>query len=582
MVLFLGASVLLLHLRDRDRDRILAWERGAATVRLQGAAIEAELTSLLELSAEIAQRDEVRTATGDAEQVVPLLAQLLRMHRQLFGVALCNTSLVPEVALERDGSSGAARRAPPTDVLQRLARLDRVPAVERAPGETANQEDGGPAGGPLAGLCSIVPVLRSDARVPLWFVRVPIPSPGSRGPLGPSSGSSEGSAAERAPERVLVTSRVATETFTRLARTNAMGAGWCALVDAEGHLHVDRESSAAEDASWSRDKGLAPPFPQRHAEAWERLRERNRAQVLLDEGLFSFARIGRERGWRWSDAGGPLLVSFVPADAIYAASRSTLRRMLVAGSLVGLVLLALAWRLAFAEAGRRAEGRRVASSRERLARLSRRLFEVQEDERRSISRDLHDEMGQLATALSIDLQRAEKEPDHVRRSDMLARARASSDRMLASIHDLSARLRTSVFDDLGLQAALETLCEQVRAQQGFELSFACQLRGAATRSQELCLYRCVQEAMTNVARHAYATRVEIDVREDARALTGRVWDDGRGFDASRPSKERFGLVGMRERVELEGGTLELHSGLGQGTEVLVRLPLSPKTRSSST
>jgi PAS domain S-box-containing protein len=215
------------------------------------------------------------------------------------------------------------------------------------------------------------------------------------------------------------------------------------------------------------------------------------------------------------------------------------------------------------------------------AELLRRVVTVQEEERQRVARDLHDNVGQLLTALSLGLKSLEEAgplpPDALA---PLALVRRMADELSRAVRDLTLELRPVTLDDLGLHAALSQLVSDWSARQP---GVAVDLRADAVATErpppevETAVYRVVQEALTNVFRHAGARRVEVAVEWQGGVLTAAVKDDGRGFDpqaaADPATGKRLGLVGMRERAALAGGNLELESRPGGGTTVIARFPV---------
>jgi hypothetical protein len=220
-------------------------------------------------------------------------------------------------------------------------------------------------------------------------------------------------------------------------------------------------------------------------------------------------------------------------------------------------------------------------SRAALRALAARLEAVREEEGVRISRELHDQVGQAMTALRMDLTQLEREAGAGPLDRERLRAmRELIDATLASARRIAAELRPAILDDLGLAAAVE----QVAADFERRASIACAAHvpdGGADmdRRAALALYRILQEALTNVARHAGATRVDITLSVEDGTVALVVTDDGRGFepeaagaDATRPS---LGLLGMRERALALGGELRVDARPGQGTAVSARVPRRP-------
>ena len=210
--------------------------------------------------------------------------------------------------------------------------------------------------------------------------------------------------------------------------------------------------------------------------------------------------------------------------------------------------------------------------------LLRRLDSAQEEERRRLSRELHDEVGQHLTALGLGLEAlsriAPPNSEIDRRAEELQSLTSSLSREL---HDISVRLRPKILDDFGFEAALASFVDGWSRRTNIAVDF--HAATAATRLPPLvenAAYRIAQEALTNVAKHSKATRVSVVVERRDGHLHTIVEDNGTGFDvvALRDSSNRgLGLLGVRERVALLGGTLEIESATEQGTTVFVRLPI---------
>jgi signal transduction histidine kinase len=210
--------------------------------------------------------------------------------------------------------------------------------------------------------------------------------------------------------------------------------------------------------------------------------------------------------------------------------------------------------------------------------LLRKVITAQEDERKRLARELHDETTQTMTALGVRLDLALAAPPDVRERE-LVEARALAARSLNELRRLMHDLRPSVLDDLGLVPALEWYAERHFTPPGTSVRFEVgPLPERLPYELETALFRTVQEALTNVSRHAGAEMVLVEIAADHGQLTIDIEDDGQGFDpaeiAPRPGDLRgLGLLGMRERVELFGGTVTIDSTPGRGTHVSIRVPL---------
>jgi PAS domain S-box-containing protein len=208
--------------------------------------------------------------------------------------------------------------------------------------------------------------------------------------------------------------------------------------------------------------------------------------------------------------------------------------------------------------------------------LSRRLATVQEDERQRLARDLHDQVGQTLTAIALGLGAVRAAgPLPPAATDRLAGVQKLTDDLGRQLHDLAVRLRPTALDDIGLYAAVGQLLADWSARTGVRVESAVPDLSAARLPPEVetTLYRVVQEALTNVARHARAGRATVTLTRHEGHVLAVVEDDGGGFDPDAAT-ERLGIVGMRERVSLVGGTLEIESRPGGGTAVFVRIPVS--------
>lgn len=224
----------------------------------------------------------------------------------------------------------------------------------------------------------------------------------------------------------------------------------------------------------------------------------------------------------------------------------------------------------------------VREQRAQLRALTNKLTEVQERERREIARELHDEMGQALTALRINLAAVEQglpmnSPTQSR--ERLAEAIQLTEQTLEQIRELSLNLRPPMLDDLGLVPTLRWYVKRYasRTKVAADLTvLGCEQRLPSL--VETALYRVLQEALTNVARHAHATTVHLQLWYDSCAVTAQVEDNGCGFVVDEivlPEADAtgMGLLGMRERVTLLGGTLQLESAPGKGTQLWLEIPV---------
>jgi len=212
---------------------------------------------------------------------------------------------------------------------------------------------------------------------------------------------------------------------------------------------------------------------------------------------------------------------------------------------------------------------------ERMQTLSRRLVEVQENERRTVARELHDEAAQALVSLRYGLQLLERETGGEGVAARVAELKQTTDAVIDSLHRLAAALRPASLDLVGLEAALRQYLRSIGTQGGLTVRFKARgLNGERLPAAvETALYRVVQEAVTNVVRHAAATRVDVLIERRDGHVVAMVEDDGKGFvHVAAGSTERLGLLGIRERAEALGGTLTIESSPGEGTTIAVEVP----------
>jgi len=219
----------------------------------------------------------------------------------------------------------------------------------------------------------------------------------------------------------------------------------------------------------------------------------------------------------------------------------------------------------------------VRAGHNQLQSLSHRLVQVQETERRHIARELHDEAGQALTSLMVGLRLLEREvgnPETVIKH--VTQLKSMTNDVLENLHRLAMDLRPASLDHLGLTAALRQYIETFSNQHGLKMQFEVVGLDDLPRlppAVETNVYRIVQEALTNVVRHAQATRIDVLLEQRGDQMVAIVEDDGIGFDAEAARQSgRLGLLGMRERAEMLGGTLAVESTLGSSTTIYVEVP----------
>jgi signal transduction histidine kinase len=228
----------------------------------------------------------------------------------------------------------------------------------------------------------------------------------------------------------------------------------------------------------------------------------------------------------------------------------------------------------------------LSAANQRLRTLSDRVLEVQEEERRRISRELHDDIGQSLVALGIGLHRLEPYVSDPKRS-LLAECIDVADDVREKVREISGELHPPHLDQLGLQDALRWLVARHHDMTGLDIgcSFANMDGVRIAPMIEAACYRICQEALNNATRHARAARVTLELKAHQGRLVVRVADDGVGFDlaeqrASAVTTGNMGLISMEERARLAGGRFDLRSATGAGTCVSVLFPIETKAEST--
>lgn len=229
--------------------------------------------------------------------------------------------------------------------------------------------------------------------------------------------------------------------------------------------------------------------------------------------------------------------------------------------------------------------RQVEARTREVRELGRHLESARERERARIARDLHDDLGQELTALryAVELtrRRCVKSPESSGIGSNVAEIGSLADRARLTLRSILSDLRPRVLDDLGFVAASAWLVQQVRERTGLPIEFVHQGDDARLSSElSTTVYRVLQEALGNATRHAKANKVRVRLELGASFVALEVTDDGIGFDPAGVGRERFGLLGMRERAAASGGHFEVASERGKGTRVHLMLPLEPMEMAS--
>jgi len=224
---------------------------------------------------------------------------------------------------------------------------------------------------------------------------------------------------------------------------------------------------------------------------------------------------------------------------------------------------------------------------DQLRHLSRQILQAQEEERKRISLELHDVIAQTLTGINVQLaalaKRTRINPDEFDGS--IAQTQRLVEKSVDIVHQFARELRPAVLDDLGLIPALHTFMKNFTAQTGVRthLTAFAGVEHLGTTGRTV-LFRVAQEALTNVARHAQASRVEVSIQKLPDCICMKIKDDGKSFQAQRRMKakggKRLGLLGMRERLEMIGGHFDVESALGEGTTITARIPSSTPARAA--
>lgn len=239
---------------------------------------------------------------------------------------------------------------------------------------------------------------------------------------------------------------------------------------------------------------------------------------------------------------------------------------------VPLMLLAALW------AERRTTVEALQKSNLQIRHLADQLIAAQEEERAQIARELHDEIGQALTTVKISLDTMRLTSKSASPSPLLDDGIARVDHALDQVRNLALLMRPAMLDDLGLESALRWLANSQAERAGYNMTFTCdELQPRPPHEIETICYRIAQEALTNIARHARACRVTVDLRRVASNLHMTIRDDGVGFDVAAMRSRAahggsMGLLCMEERARLGGGVLRIESAPGQGTKLLLNLP----------
>ena len=212
---------------------------------------------------------------------------------------------------------------------------------------------------------------------------------------------------------------------------------------------------------------------------------------------------------------------------------------------------------------------KIHRNEERLRQLTDQLVATQEEERRRISRELHDEAGQALTVLKLNLAMIASDLKESPLSEQLIGAGQLVAETMQRLRLLAYDLRPPEIDVIGLNASLQDLCENFSQRTRLDVHYTGEpVSSPVSDAVHLSFYRCLQEALTNAAKHAQATRIEVRLQQEAQEIRLTVWDNGQGFDPSQQLTGGLGLLGMKERLERLGGSLNIDSEINQGTTLV--------------
>lgn len=385
---------------------------------------------------------------------------------------------------------------------------------------------------------------------------------------------------------ILVLNYLGTRLLARFRQISMRFEGRSMLLNPDGE-YLQLADSQKE---WGWLLGHHHSFRSDYPAAWNKWNLQGMNRVRVADDLFMLRRIspGYRLAASTADAQVPeastlILVSYLPASGVILRSRRLLNRLLLAAAGVLPVIALFAFYWARAGEMKRQHDVHVAESEARLRHLSTALLETQESERRSLSRVLHDEVGQLATAIRLDLGSLRRKQSDSDEDPRLQRAIQETDQVLHSLHEIASRLRPSVLDDLGLEDAIVSYVAEYEQRTGVAVSthLLFDQDGIPAKTGENA-YRIIVEALANVTAHSDADEVEVLVSANEATLEINVSDTGSGFDLRELEvTKRLGILGMRERADLLGGEFDIASDPGNGTQILVTLPLQDCSFSSS-
>ena len=318
----------------------------------------------------------------------------------------------------------------------------------------------------------------------------------------------------------------------------------------------------------------------RSAKEWNREQLRRRAQQVVSENIIPrrqqfVATVRRIELLNQNEASAIQQASFLEFGRLQ--DRLTRSLIVVLGCGLVLAIGSVIYILRLERQGQ-LRYRELAHNRRELQQLSNRLVDAQEAERRSISRELHDEVGQALGLLLMDLgQLSSQLREDEKSREVVQRAKSVAERAVQTVRNMALLLRPSMLDDLGLVSAVEWYAREMSRRGEIEV----EVRSSEVSEQlpdeiKICVYRVIQEALNNAQRHSHATTAAVQLAQTNSSVHVKITDNGSGFD---PKHTRgMGLLGMEERVRRLGGQLAIDSQPGVGTTITVELPATTKVQ----
>jgi signal transduction histidine kinase len=347
------------------------------------------------------------------------------------------------------------------------------------------------------------------------------------------------------------------------------------IVDEQGKFIKGMHKEDDWSIVFPEKKTLAHYFPR----IWRELVGLKEGRRLNSHGLFVVKKILQQPS---SDRqSGLVAISFTPRTSLYATSDILAKNLAAAVVAVALmVFVFLRWLMRTREEKFK-QRRLLEKSESSLRALSTRLIHLQEQERKALARDLHDELGQITTALKIILGQARSANRDAALAPLLERAQQYVDTLLRDVRDISSRLRPAIIDDLELDESLKSLFAEFEQDAGLTVKSSFAIEYRVTDSQvKTAVYRLLQEALNNVVKHAGCRRAEVLVDARAGMLEVRVADRGKGL-SPEGTHGGSGLLGMKERIRALHGEFSLESQPGRGTMIRVKIPLRQNEKNGS-